>query len=133
VRRISGEIVVEFRRLLDLQETIEQAEQSGMHHQAESARQRLRHVFGRLEDCREELADVGVQLRDWLRGVVHFPTVIAGRPAVLCWRHGEKRVTMWHGPTENCLCRRPLTPEPGQYDTETHAIHHAVRGARRWP
>ncbi len=96
VRRVVAEIVVEFRRLLDLQEMVETAEQLGNHLGASEAREQLRDTFGRLEDCRDELREIGVELKDWLRGIVHFPSLADGREVYLCWRHGEQRVAYWH-------------------------------------
>ncbi len=96
VRLIVAEIVVEFRRLLDLQELVEAAEAAGDTTRAHHARQDLRDTFGRLERCRDELAELGIELRDWLRGIVHFPHVRNGCPGYLCWRHGEDHVAYWH-------------------------------------
>ncbi|MFP4052489.1 MAG: hypothetical protein ACLFV7_01330, partial [Phycisphaerae bacterium] len=60
VRLIVAEIVVEFRRLLDLQELVEAAEADADTTRAHNARQDLRDTFGRLERCRDELADLGI-------------------------------------------------------------------------
>lgn len=124
VRRIVAEIVVEFRRLLDLQELVETAEANHDHHACQDARRRLRETFGRLETCRDELAEMGVELRDWLRGIVHFPHEHHGQAGYLCWRHGEASVNKWHARNASFAQReaiqpdRPPGPDQGEYLTE---------------
>jgi hypothetical protein len=123
VRRIVAEIVVEFRRLLDLQELVETAEQNHDHHAGQDARRQLRETFGRLETCRDELAEMGVELRDWLRGIVHFPHTHQGRVGYLCWRHGEGNVNKWHAREDSFAHRETIdpldeNPDEGEYLSE---------------
>ena len=43
------------------------------------------------------------------RGLVDFPAVIDGEPALLCWRVGEERIGFWHARrTRASPARRPL-------------------------
>lgn len=109
VRKIVGEIIVEFRQLLDDQELLEEADARGEMELAASTRRRLRRTFGTLERCRDELEDVGIALRDWLRGIVHFPAIIDGRSAFLCWCYDEPAVAYWHGVDEGFAQRRPVS------------------------
>ncbi len=50
----------------------------------------------RLRDFFEELAQLGVELKDISLGLVDFPTLIDGREACLCWKLGEDEVMFWH-------------------------------------
>lgn len=44
----------------------------------------------------DELEGLGVQLKDPLVGLVDFLTLIDGREALLCWKHGEGDIAYWH-------------------------------------
>ena len=43
-----------------------------------------------------ELDMVGVDLHDFERGVVTFPTVYEGREVALSWKLGEPEIAFWH-------------------------------------
>jgi hypothetical protein len=96
VKRIVTDIVREFARLMECQRRAELADERGSRQQRERARQQVRHAFGRMQQLRDELEAMGVELKDWARGIVHFPARIDGKPVYLCWRHGEQRVGCWH-------------------------------------
>ncbi|MFW5817598.1 MAG: DUF2203 domain-containing protein [Planctomycetota bacterium] len=128
VRRIVAEIVVEFRRLLDLQELVEMAEAGGDHRAGGDARRQLRETFGRLETCRDELAGMGVELRDWLRGIVHFPHEHHGQSGYLCWRHGESRVDKWHARHASFAHRETIGDDPRHPAAENEGQYHSDDG-----
>ncbi|HTV47987.1 MAG TPA: DUF2203 domain-containing protein [Phycisphaerae bacterium] len=44
----------------------------------------------------EELADIGVELKDPGRGLVDFPAKFDGRDIELCWQIGEPTIGYWH-------------------------------------
>jgi hypothetical protein len=44
----------------------------------------------------EELADIGVELKDPGRGLVDFPAMFDGREIDLCWQIGELTINYWH-------------------------------------
>lgn len=50
----------------------------------------------RLYEYIDELAELGVELKDPLSGLVDFPTLMGGREAYLCWKLGEEDVSFWH-------------------------------------
>jgi hypothetical protein len=37
-----------------------------------------------------------IQLKDFERGLVDFPSVIGGREVFLCWEQGEEDIEYWH-------------------------------------
>ncbi|PYS86553.1 MAG: hypothetical protein DMF62_15530 [Acidobacteria bacterium] len=44
-----------------------------------------------------ELNDEGVQLKDYTRGLIDFPSMRDGRMVLLCWQLGEpERIEWWH-------------------------------------
>jgi hypothetical protein len=106
VRRIVSDVVDGYRRLMDLQEEIEIARADSAERQR--AQEELAHLVIRLQTCLEELEDVGVELRDFSRGVVDFPCLIDGRVAYLCWELGEPTVAYWHELGEGFAERQPV-------------------------
>ncbi len=66
----------------------------------------------RLAEFAAELDYLGVRLTDKQRGAVDFPAMIDGRPGYFCWKLGESEIRFWHGETEDCTLRRPLTVQP---------------------
>lgn len=56
----------------------------------------------------EELAELGVVLRDPDAGLVDFPGEVDGRRVWLCWRVGEAHVAHYHDLDAGFAGRRPL-------------------------
>ena len=50
----------------------------------------------RLHDYVDEVQSLGVELKDFVRGLVDFPAIIEGREVYLCWQLGEAEVSFWH-------------------------------------
>ena len=62
-------------------------------------------------DLRETVArftDQGVQVKDMDSGLIDFPALVDGEPALLCWRVGEDRIGFWHTVDGGFAGRRPL-------------------------
>jgi len=56
-----------------------------------------------------ELEALGVQLKDYSRGLVDFPSLRDGRVVLLCWHLGEgDRVEWWHETDAGFAGRQPL-------------------------
>lgn len=108
VRRIVGEIVDGYARLLEIEEMIESAEKTGCNNGLEQARKQLVISVDRLQTCLDELDQIGVELRDFSRGIVDFPSMYDDREITLCWLPGEETVGHWHEAGEGFACRRPL-------------------------
>jgi len=62
----------------------------------------------RLRGYEEELAELGVELKDYLLGLIDFPALIEDRPVYLCWKAGEDAVTHWHELDAGFAGRRPI-------------------------
>jgi len=62
----------------------------------------------RLENFVHELAELGVELKDPLVGLVDFQTRIDGRDAYLCWKLGEEEIAWWHDLDSGFAGRQPL-------------------------
>ena len=56
-----------------------------------------------------ELEALGVQLKDFERGLVDFPSLREGRVVLLCWQLGEgDELEWWHDMDEGFAGRTPL-------------------------
>jgi hypothetical protein len=56
----------------------------------------------------EAIQALGGVTKDLGMGLVDFPHLRDGRVVNLCWRHGEERITHWHGLEEGYARRKPL-------------------------
>ena len=108
VRRIVGDIVRDYRRLRGLQEAYESYDQKGNPVMAEQARQGYVDVFNRLSELRDELEEIGCELKDYDLGLVDFPARLEEREIVLCWKLGEPAVAFWHEIDGGYAARRPI-------------------------
>ncbi|HPS52083.1 MAG TPA: DUF2203 domain-containing protein [Phycisphaerae bacterium] len=108
VRRIVSEIVTGYARLLEIEEMIESAERTGSNDGLEQARKRLVKTVDDLQTCLDELDQIGVELRDFSRGIVDFPSIHEDREIKLCWLLGEESVCHWHEAGAGFACRQPL-------------------------
>ena len=66
----------------------------------------------RIESYLQELASLGLEVRDLELGLVDFPTIVEGEPAYLSWRLGEEQVTFWHPADRGFTDRVPLPAAP---------------------
>ena len=56
-----------------------------------------------------ELHELGVQLKDYSRGLIDFPSMKNGRVVLLCWQLGEgDRIEWWHEVEDGFAGRKPL-------------------------
>lgn len=56
-----------------------------------------------------ELFELGVQLKDYSRGLIDFPSVRNGQTILLCWQLGEdERIKWWHETETGFAGRKPL-------------------------
>lgn len=56
-----------------------------------------------------ELETLGVQLKDYERGLIDFPTLRDGRVVLLCWQAGEgEQLEWWHEVEAGFAGRQPL-------------------------
>lgn len=72
----------------------------------------LERESARLASLQKELSDLGVELKDPINGVVHFPAEVDGQVVYLCWKLGESEVGFWHFRDEGFERRRGLAASP---------------------
>ncbi|MBI3097878.1 MAG: DUF2203 domain-containing protein [Planctomycetes bacterium] len=66
-----------------------------------------------------EMADLGVELKDYETGLCDFPSRMAGEVVYLCWRLGEEHVDHWHSLEAGYAGRRPIVHDPDASEGET--------------
>lgn len=62
-----------------------------------------------LAEASGELESLGVQIKDYERGLIDFPTMRDGRVVLLCWQMGEgDELEWWHDLEAGFAGRQPL-------------------------
>ena len=62
-----------------------------------------------LAEAAGQLEALGVQLKDYERGLIDFPAMREGRVVLLCWQLGEERdLRWWHETDAGFAGRQPL-------------------------
>jgi len=62
----------------------------------------------RLASLIEELAQIGVELKDPSRALLDFPSLFEGREVLLCWKGDEETITHWHEIEGGFAGRKPV-------------------------
>ena len=111
VRIILAKIQRAHRKLIHYRDEAKQAadaaEQSGGGGIAEGVAYAL--VLTELTVQLAELEGLGVQLKDFERGLVDFPSLRDGRVVLLCWQMGEgDELEWWHDVDAGFAGRTPL-------------------------
>ncbi len=56
-----------------------------------------------------DIHDLGIQLKDYSRGLIDFPAMREGRVVLLCWQLGEdEEIAWWHEVEAGFAGRQPL-------------------------
>ena len=56
-----------------------------------------------------ELHQLGIELKDYTRGLIDFPSMRGDRIVLLCWQLGEgDQIEWWHEPEAGFAGRQPL-------------------------
>ncbi|MDQ3179134.1 MAG: DUF2203 domain-containing protein [Acidobacteriota bacterium] len=56
-----------------------------------------------------EFHELGIQLKDYSRGLIDFPTMRGGQVVLLCWQLGEgDEIQWWHEIEAGFIGRQPL-------------------------
>ena len=110
VRRIVESVQREHNRLLSFQTAAmyaaEGAEQGGG---GMSDGPGYVSILMNLTEQTAELDSLGVQLKDYGRGLIDFPSLRDGRVVLLCWQLGEgDEVEWWHDVDAGFAGRQPL-------------------------
>lgn len=74
-------------------------------------RSSLREAEERFEDCRRELAELGLETHLPFDGAIDFPSVLNRRRVQLCWLPDEERVEYWHEVGQTLLDRKKINSQ----------------------
>lgn len=108
VSRVIEDIVDLHEQIVLCRRTMERIEM-GLHGGESSVYEaEYRRSMDRLRDLVRELDLVGVDLLDFERGLISFPTLHEGREASLSWQLGEEHVAYWHEPEAGVESREPI-------------------------
>src|SRR5215218_6993260 len=105
VKRIVADIVTQHTKAAQQREALE-----GLTAAKELAatQAELDRSVTRLQDLVDELSDVGVELKDYEKGLVDFVGRHDGRDVYLCWKLGEDHITHWHELDSGFAGRKPV-------------------------
>lgn len=116
VRRIVEDVVRQHRIWrekileLDLVASSSRAEEPRL--RAEVLEKEAQELAREIDGYQKELEELGIQLKDRRLGLVDFPSDLAGKRVLLCWRLGETEVQFWHEEDAGYSGRQPLQPTP---------------------
>ena len=114
VRRIAEDIVVQYRRwqekVREFEMVTSQSTAEAPDHRAERLQREVQELAAEIDGYIGELTDLGVEFKDYERGLVDFPGERDGRPVYLCWQLGEPEVRFWHELEAGFLGRQPIDP-----------------------
>lgn len=108
VSRVIEDIVDLHEQIVLTRRTMERIEM-GLHGgDANVYEAEYRRSMSRLRELVRELDLVGVDLLDFERGLISFPTLHDGREAALSWQLGEEQVMYWHEPESGVESRESI-------------------------
>ena len=93
VSRIVEDVTRVYGRIVELRGQLERAAPSG---DADKIEPQYESLMDRLSDLIDELREVGVDLKDFQKGLVDFPALHEDREVQLCWKKGEDQIEYWH-------------------------------------
>jgi hypothetical protein len=76
--------------------------------------QDLERARERMRELEQELADLGIELKDYFTGLIDFRSRMDGREVFLCWRLGEPTVAFWHELEAGFAGRQKLKMDPSR-------------------
>ena len=93
VSKIVTEVTECYKQAVAIRNQIEQSQ-----HQDDADRfhDEYERAMDRLNGLLDEVRQVGVELKDFEKGLLDFPAVHDGREVYLCWHSGEECVHSWH-------------------------------------
>ncbi|HEX7008916.1 MAG TPA: DUF2203 domain-containing protein [Phycisphaeraceae bacterium] len=97
VSRIVEDIVLTYGQVVQIRHELQQrGQQPGSGTASEELEATYDELLDRLSDLVDELCCVGIELKDFEKGLIDFPALHEGREVLLCWRRGEHEVAHWH-------------------------------------
>lgn len=76
---------------------------------------RLENDVEKMHGFQQELTQLGILLKDYVRGLIDFPCWMDGREVYLCWHQGEDEVLWWHEIEAGFSGRQKISLTPGAF------------------
>jgi hypothetical protein len=116
VRRIVEDVVRQHRiwreKILELDLVASSIRAEEPRLRAEVLEKEAQELAREIDGYQKELEELGIQLKDRRIGLVDFPSDLAGKRVLLCWRLGETEVQFWHEEDAGYSGRQRLQPTP---------------------
>lgn len=113
VQRIVADIVADHRTWQDTAREYERAVNASRGNpdpRVDALQRTARRLNADIQRYLGELASLGIECKSLEEGLIDFPGVVEGEPALLCWKLGEPEVAWWHPTDAGFAGRRPLSP-----------------------
>lgn len=108
LRRLLEGIQQERRVLRRLEPQIKAAGERATENGGSPAGVRYIAALSRITDHAQAILSLGVQIKDFDRGLCDFPHERAGEIVYLCWQYGEDTIEWWHEIDAGFAGRQPL-------------------------
>lgn len=93
ITKVVADITACYGEVVELRRRIEAP---GPEDQVETLEADYERAMDQLSKLVDELHHVGVELKDFEKGLVDFPAIHEGREVFLCWHCGEAMIQAWH-------------------------------------
>jgi hypothetical protein len=93
VRPVTKDLMDCYAHVVDIRRRIEKP---GIQDSREHLEAEYETTMDRLSELVDELHQVGVELKDFERGLIDFPSVHDDREIYLCWQFKDETVCAWH-------------------------------------
>lgn len=93
IARVVNDVRERYLHAVQVRQRIERSESDQT---VDDLRREYEQLMDQLNAFIDELALVGVELKDFERGLIDFPATHDGREICLCWQHGEEQIIAWH-------------------------------------
>jgi hypothetical protein len=93
IRRVVTDLTACYAHVLEIRHDIEHPQPDQTPEHLEAAYEKAMERLGLFVD---ELNLVGVELKDFEKGLLDFPSLLEDREILLCWQLGEDQILAWH-------------------------------------
>jgi hypothetical protein len=114
VRKIVEDVVRQHRlwreKILELDLVASSSRADEPRERAAALEKEAQELAREIDGYQQELAELGILLKDRRMGLVDFPSEMGSKRVMLCWRLGEAEVQFWHDEDAGYADRQPLQP-----------------------
>jgi hypothetical protein len=111
LRRLLARMAKARDRLLDLRVEIDLARENARYGGGSPAGPIYLKYMLAFSEAIQEIQALGVQVKDFGKGLIDFPYEYEGRIIFLCWKPDEDEINWWHETDAGFSGRQPLTDE----------------------